>query len=152
MLVRRLNEAGAAATKCCDYAKISFEEQITLAYQADVVMGIHGAALTHAVFGPRGKYFYLPNALSKRPFTQISPFLVTSSSRRCVHPGAEDHVWIWIHGVLPHIGLQVTCFLTHTDNALYQRALSTPTLTITHLLNPPSSKPLTFLERVFTAK
>ena len=59
LLVRRLNEAGAAATKCCDYATTSFEEQITLAYQADVVMGIHGAALTHAVFGPRGKYLHL---------------------------------------------------------------------------------------------
>ena len=75
LLVRRLNEAGAAATKCCDYAKVSFEEQITLAYQADVVMGIHGAALTHAVFGPRGKHFYLPSALSKRKSPHSNPSL-----------------------------------------------------------------------------
>jgi len=30
------------------------QEQITLAFQADVVMGVHGAALAHAVFAPRG--------------------------------------------------------------------------------------------------
>ena len=38
LLVRRLNEAGAAATKCCDYAKTSFEEQITLVNKRNLIL------------------------------------------------------------------------------------------------------------------
>jgi len=40
---------------CCDYNKPnSFQEQLALAYHADVVIGLHGAGLTHALFTRRG--------------------------------------------------------------------------------------------------
>ena len=107
----------------------------------------------------RGVNIFTYLALSQKEslLTQIPPFHLIPSSRRCVHPGTEDHVRIWVNGVLPHLGLQVRCPFTHPVNALYQRTLSTHLInanihynTITKSILPQPL--LSFLERVSTAK
>lgn len=55
LLVNKLREAGANAIFCCDFeSQVKVEDQISYAYHADVVMGMHGAALAHAVFSQQG--------------------------------------------------------------------------------------------------
>jgi len=56
LITEALNDSGwANAQLCCDYQKPdSFSEQLALAYHADVVIGLHGAGLTHALFSHRG--------------------------------------------------------------------------------------------------
>lgn len=54
-LVQALRGMGHRAAICCDYgAADSMLSQIAHAVHADVVVGLHGAALVHAVFSPRG--------------------------------------------------------------------------------------------------
>ena len=54
-LVQALRGLGHRAAICCDYgAADSMLSQIAHAVHADVVVGLHGAALAHAVFSPRG--------------------------------------------------------------------------------------------------
>jgi hypothetical protein len=88
LLIERLQQAGAAAVKCCNYGKTTLEEQIALAYQADVVMGIHGAALAHAVFGPRG---LLTLELKTMYGYGSTVFARISDSRRGLHAQVNVH-------------------------------------------------------------
>lgn len=53
-LVKALQDAGALVSLCCDYSKATLVDQISYAYHADVVMGLHGAALAHTLFQKRG--------------------------------------------------------------------------------------------------
>jgi len=54
LLVTRLQEHGARAMLCCDFQRTGLGEQLVVAAQADVIVGLHGAALVHGVFAPRG--------------------------------------------------------------------------------------------------
>jgi hypothetical protein len=49
-IVAALKARGAAVTICCDYSRTSLVQQLFNAVQADVIMGVHGAALVHGVF------------------------------------------------------------------------------------------------------
>jgi hypothetical protein len=52
-LVQALVKEGANVAVCCDFNKASMAEQISYAVHADVVMGVHGAALIHGIFMPK---------------------------------------------------------------------------------------------------
>lgn len=59
IIIQTLQQAGVRAVKCCDYvASNSVATQLSLAYHADVLLGMHGAALVHGVFSPRGVYVF----------------------------------------------------------------------------------------------
>lgn len=53
-LLQSLFFAGAVSTWCCNFENTPLAEQIAFAYHADVIIGMHGAALTHAIFSKRG--------------------------------------------------------------------------------------------------
>ena len=54
-LISAFNARGAFAVLCCDFSLPgSFLEQLSLAAHSDVLIGVHGAALVHGVFAPRG--------------------------------------------------------------------------------------------------
>lgn len=50
LIVNALQRHGANAFLCCNFANTSLEQQLYYAYQADVIMGLHGAAITHGIF------------------------------------------------------------------------------------------------------
>lgn len=54
LLLDTLNSYGAQAVSCCDYSKATVDEQISYAYHADVILGLHGAALAHILFARQG--------------------------------------------------------------------------------------------------
>ena len=59
VIIQTLQEAGVRAVKCCDYsAANSLTTQLGFAYYADAVLGMHGAALAHAIFSPKGVYVF----------------------------------------------------------------------------------------------
>jgi capsular polysaccharide biosynthesis protein len=53
-LVSFLISQGNAAVLWTDYSTGSIRNQVALAYSADVIVGLHGAALTNAIFMRRG--------------------------------------------------------------------------------------------------
>jgi hypothetical protein len=53
-LLQSLFFSGAVSSWCCNFESTPLAEQIAFAYHADVIIGIHGAALTHAIFSKRG--------------------------------------------------------------------------------------------------
>ena len=49
-----LGAKGARASLCCDFdAPSALEDQLSYAYHADVIIGLHGAGLIHAIFARR---------------------------------------------------------------------------------------------------
>jgi hypothetical protein len=50
LIVKALQEKGANAFLCCNFGNTSLEQQLYYAYNADVIMGLHGAAITHGIF------------------------------------------------------------------------------------------------------
>lgn len=54
LLVEKFRSLGAIATICCDFASSTLEEQIAHAYYADIIIGLHGAALVQAIFSKPG--------------------------------------------------------------------------------------------------
>eukprot|EP01033_Poteriospumella_lacustris_P000712 gene712-505_t len=50
MLVQALRNRGAEVFICCNFANTSLEQQLYYALNADIILGMHGAALTHGVF------------------------------------------------------------------------------------------------------
>lgn len=53
-LLQGLRAAGAQVATCCDFGRASLAEQLSMAVHADVMLGLHGAGLVHAVFAPKG--------------------------------------------------------------------------------------------------
>lgn len=53
-LIQAMSKAGGNAIMCSDYDKLGFEGQIAHAYHADVIIGLHGAALVHGIFAAKG--------------------------------------------------------------------------------------------------
>jgi hypothetical protein len=59
VIVDNLRKAGANAVKCCDFSsRDSLKNQLSHAYHADVILGMHGAALVHGVFAPKGVFVF----------------------------------------------------------------------------------------------
>lgn len=54
LIVNALKDRGAEAFICCDFGSTSLEQQLYYAYHADVIIGLHGAAITHGIFMPPG--------------------------------------------------------------------------------------------------
>jgi hypothetical protein len=50
MIARALQSRGAQVFICCNFANTSLEQQLYYALHADIIVGMHGAALTHGVF------------------------------------------------------------------------------------------------------
>eukprot|EP01031_Cornospumella_fuschlensis_P030118 gene30118-36383_t len=50
LLASELMSRGAEVMHCCDFGKVGLEQQLYIASQADVIMGLHGAALVHGIF------------------------------------------------------------------------------------------------------
>jgi len=82
LLVTRLQEHGARAVLCCDFQRSGLGEQLALAAHADVIVGLHGAALVHGVFAPRG---LLTVELKLHYGYASSLFALVSDSRAGMH-------------------------------------------------------------------
>lgn len=54
IILHALKNAGARVFFCCNFDKMSLADQLGMAVHADVVMGLHGAGLTNAVFMRQG--------------------------------------------------------------------------------------------------
>ncbi len=54
LLINALSEAGANVIFCCDnFDHVTYVNQISYAYYADVMIGLHGAGLVHGLFMPK---------------------------------------------------------------------------------------------------
>jgi hypothetical protein len=60
LIVQAIQARGWANVRlCCDYHSLNtLQDQLALAYHADIVMGLHGAALTHGLFTKRGSIIF----------------------------------------------------------------------------------------------
>jgi len=50
LLLQRLLKEGARAVLCCDFNAVTAADQLALAVHADVIIGLHGAAMVHGIF------------------------------------------------------------------------------------------------------
>ena len=55
LILEALRKEGILAETCCDFrASNSLQMQLQMAYHADIVLGLHGAGLTHSIFSKKG--------------------------------------------------------------------------------------------------
>lgn len=50
LIIKALRERGAEAFICCNYQNTTLEQQLYYATNADMIIGMHGAAMTHGIF------------------------------------------------------------------------------------------------------
>jgi hypothetical protein len=50
LLIKALRQRGVDVVRCCDFTKVSLEQQLYYSLNADILLGMHGGAIAHGVF------------------------------------------------------------------------------------------------------
>jgi len=94
LLLKGLLAAGANAVLCCDFGSTTLEDQLAFAIHADVVMGMHGAALVHGIFTRHGSF----SVELKTLYGWVSAlFALVTDSRRGTHAQIDVRNY-WVPG------------------------------------------------------
>ena len=108
-----------------DFAALSFEEQVALAHSTDVLVGVHGAGLTHGMFLPPHSAIveFMPFNLDHRGFRNMAKMLGhvhfgcktvdAANVTRASGDWQEDDVYVEKHEFFRQIDLAVGAVVGH---------------------------------------
>jgi len=101
-----------------DYASLSFADQVQVSHSTDILVGVHGAGLTHGMFLPPNSAIVeiLPPTLMHKGFENMARFLGHRHfSAHSIEHESANNTGDWQHD---DVYLEKTDFLALIDNAV----------------------------------